>query len=134
MQANPYRRISLALACAWMALIFFLSSQSRLPLPELDWVASDKLAHLTAYGILGVFYLLSFTKSLQRMPWSLVLLATLSAATYGATDEYHQSFVPGRDSSFGDLIADFAGALIFSGMAKIILTKISQRNSHSLRF
>jgi len=39
-----------------------------------------------------------------------VLVATL----YGMSDEWHQSFVHGRDASGFDVLADAAGALLVS--------------------
>jgi hypothetical protein len=38
------------------------------------------------------------------------ILATLLATAYGVTDEYHQSFVPGRIADPADVAKDFAGA------------------------
>ena len=38
--------------------------------------------------------------------------AALLAVLYGLGDEVHQSFVPGRDASVGDVVADAAGALL----------------------
>ena len=40
------------------------------------------------------------------------VLAVSIAVAYGAFDELHQSFVPGRDVSFRDWISDSIGALI----------------------
>ena len=33
-------------------------------------------------------------------------------AAYGATDEWHQSFVPGRETELGDWVADATGAAV----------------------
>jgi len=38
------------------------------------------------------------------------LTATLLATAYGVTDEYHQSFVPGRTADPMDVVKDLAGA------------------------
>jgi len=132
MRQNPYRKTASLLAIAWMSLIFFLSQQSQLPLPELEWVPSDKVAHLLAYGLLGIFYLVSFSKSLVTISWRFVLLASLCALAYGVSDEFHQSFIPGRDSSIADLAADFMGALLFTALGKWFLVHLTKKKYSSL--
>jgi len=47
-----------------------------------------------------------------RLAWYHIAAVTLLAFTYGILDEYHQSFVPLRNVSFGDIIADTVGGFI----------------------
>ncbi len=104
-------RVWRVLALGWMALIFFLSSQSDLPVPPL-FPLQDKIEHGVAFGILGFF----FTDRLNPIgprPFSQrVLVITAMVAAYGAFDELHQSFVPARDASLADLAADTIGGLV----------------------
>jgi len=88
------------LALAWAAIIFYLSSQpgSQVGIPP-PW---DKLAHFGAYALLSLL----LVKGGFSAPTAVIL-----ASLYGAGDEWHQSFVPGRDASIGDVLADAAGAL-----------------------
>ncbi|MDI1321017.1 MAG: VanZ family protein, partial [bacterium] len=44
-------------------------------------------------------------------------LALLLAAVYAATDEFHQSFVPGRTASLGDVLIDITGAFVALAVA-----------------
>lgn len=110
------RRLSLLLALAWMALIYWESSGPiTIPLPEL-FPQEDKLAHLVLFGLLAGFYLGSFPTRdggyRPRQVWTAVVLATL----YGLSDEWHQSFVPGRSADPADLLADAVGATLFAWM------------------
>ena len=92
--------------------IWFLSSQSILPQPKgiLGW---DKLQHLLAYGALGFAVgLWAFPVFLKRRPVLALLLITLAGSAYGAIDEFHQYFVPGRDCNVWDWIADTLGAFL----------------------
>lgn len=97
-----------------MGLIFWLSSRSTLPEPDL-FSNQDKLEHMAAYGILTWLLAGAFANwrtgshSFLRM-----VLVTLFAIFYGISDEWHQSFVPGRDASSWDVLADGMGALIVS--------------------
>ena len=43
---------------------------------------------------------------------SVLPLAMILAALYAATDEYHQSFISGRDGNWHDWLVDVAGILI----------------------
>jgi VanZ family protein len=93
---------------AWAGLIFYLSSLSVLPAAPRFW-QSDKVEHFTAYAILGGLLLVALRASGVRLA-AAARAAALIGALYGASDEIHQRWTPGRDSSFGDLAADAAGA------------------------
>jgi VanZ family protein len=74
-----------------------------------------KCCHLTEYAILGllIFRALSHSKTgLAPWSWPRVGGALLLVFLYAATDEYHQSFVPGRTALFSDVCIDTGGAAI----------------------
>ena len=96
-----------------MAIIFALSAQSN-PLPAVTARIWDKLLHLMEYA--GLAFLLARALAGDGLSWRAALLvATLLASAYGVTDEYHQSFVPGRDSSVLDWSADSLGGIVGVG-------------------
>lgn len=98
----------------YMGLIFYLSSQSRPPVPAivLRW---DKITHLLEYAVLGLLLIRALDKEYPGRSFLALKLAALAAAiTYGASDEFHQRFIPGRDSSLVDWTIDSAGAFIGS--------------------
>ncbi len=98
------RLLPWAPALAWAALLFVLSSRPSLPSPGVQHF--DKAAHFGAYAVLGAF--LAFAAA--RTGWPLRLAAALGIL-YGASDEIHQMFVPGRSASVLDWLADAAGVL-----------------------
>jgi VanZ family protein len=95
---------------AVMGIIFFLSQQSgtdlQLPLPP----GADKLGHGILYAVLAGTVILALVPALPGRPLQAGLLVLLFCLLYGISDEFHQSFVPGREPSSGDLLADTAGA------------------------
>jgi VanZ family protein len=106
---RPPRLIRWGLVLAWMALIFFLSAQPDLPRPDsdlLDLLVSSG-AHLFLYGALALL-----------LRWALgdggrgLALAFGLALLYGISDEFHQSFVPGRVPDILDLVSDGLGAAL----------------------
>ena len=92
----------LLLAVCTMGLIWFFSGRpgGDLPLPG-GW---DKPAHAAEYALLG--YFLARGLGGRRA----ALLGFFLAVGYSVLDEFHQSFVPGRDPSGLDLLADAFGA------------------------
>ncbi|MBV9463377.1 MAG: VanZ family protein [Verrucomicrobiae bacterium] len=94
----------------WMGLIFYLSSLSSVPLPQ-TFPGIDKVAHLGAYSILGFFIFRALRGSGARFRTA-AFVAVIAGSLYGASDEWHQSFVPGRDVELGDWLADTAGAAL----------------------
>jgi VanZ family protein len=98
---------------AWVALIFLLSAQPELPQPPGPWLENvrDKVAHAVSYGVLA--WLLWRVLRLFYPPTaSLGLICVTLVVSYGASDELHQAFVPGRTASFADLAADAFGAVL----------------------
>ena len=92
----------------YMAVIFYLSSQSA-PLPAVTAVVWDKVLHLFEYAGLAAL----FGRALvgEGLGWSAsFVVAALLAAAYGATDEYHQLFVPLRSGELRDWLVDVLGA------------------------
>jgi|SRR5688500_10840615 len=99
---------------AWAALIFTLSSIPDLGTGLGGWdLALRKAAHVAEYAVLGA--LLFRALSLAGHPFhaaSTVAWAWLIGATYAASDELHQHFVPGRQASALDLVLDAAGVAV----------------------
>ncbi len=97
-----------------MSFIFFVSGMSSDELPDVTFYFWDKFLHFIAFGILGIFTYRGFIHAEWRfIRINAALLSILLTIIYGATDEIHQSFVPGRYPSFTDWYADAAGAIFF---------------------
>ena len=101
-----------------MGLIFYLSSRSWVPIPLPVWmIVRDKVAHGIMYGFLCYLWIRAFRSGEERPVRPVWLIAAVCiSALYGATDEYHQSFVPGRTATVGDFVADGLGATIVAGV------------------
>lgn len=112
----------------WMAAIFIASAQSdvggfgRIP----DW-----LTHGAVYFLLAVLVCRALAGGLGR-PASAgaALVAVALSVGHGIGDEYHQSFVPGRDASAGDVAKDLGGAalgaLLYRRWAPLVPTTSGQ--------
>ena len=98
------------IAVLWMAVIFAMSSQATVPVPQTIW-GQDKFMHFLGYAILGYFLARSFRNAHLGLTLKQVVFVALIASVYGMSDEFHQSFVVGRDASVGDWLADSLGGL-----------------------
>jgi VanZ family protein len=91
-------RLELGLLPAWLTPVA----------PFLDRYLSI-IVHLGEYGLLALLLAnaLHRTPGLQRHT---VWTAWLLAALFGISDEWHQSFVPGRNATWQDLLTNTTGA------------------------
>lgn len=101
---------------AYAGVIYYFSSlphpEEKLPRLLLDNVG-DKLLHLTEYAVLSALCY----RALRWAAWPgaarhTLVLAIAAASFYGVTDEVHQAFVPNRESSLFDWMADTVGAVV----------------------
>jgi len=103
----------------WAVTIFSLSHMSSPPGASLG---PDYVLHFLEYGIFALTVVWGMTSGLRReltLPGS--ALAWLAVTVYGATDEFHQRFVPGRFPSIEDFFADAAGAACFVAVCYLAL-------------
>jgi hypothetical protein len=97
-------------ALLYAGFIFTLSNHpfrgARLPF-------NPNCFHPVEYGFLGFFLGWAWYFAYRgRNDFLWAGLVLTSGILYGASDELHQSFVPGRDPSFGDLCLDALGLLL----------------------
>ncbi len=100
----------------YAGIIFFLSAQSHpeVQLPSFLFEGvSDKVLHAVEFGILSLLCYRAFHWAAgSAVARQAVVLAIVTASVFGLTDEVHQIFVPFRESSWLDWLADTVGAVI----------------------
>ena len=101
---------------------------------KITFEVSDKLIHAGVYFLL---YLL-FQHSLHnqtKYPFlkeNAFLFSLIFTVIYGATDEFHQYFVPYRQSDIYDLMADATGAIIAYLIAKTLILYKNRKTGSNL--
>jgi VanZ family protein len=94
----------------YAGLIFLLSSFPHFPEQVPPFIGYDKLAHFVEYYFFGILicrWLLNKKNHVVRRRALFVTL--LFGMCYGVTDEWHQSFIPGRTASIWDVLFDAVG-------------------------
>ena len=104
-----------------MAVIFVASSRAKAEMPDfgaLD-LPAKKAGHLLVYALLAFAWMrgLSFGRPPTLRD---AALAVLLSAAYGLTDEYHQSFIAGRNGNLVDVGIDAIGALLGVSVARAL--------------
>jgi VanZ family protein len=96
----------------WMGVIFALSATPSLRSPFepfFDFILR-KLAHMAEYGVLTALLFTALRIHITREGHAL-LIAVLVAVLYAFSDEWHQTFVPGREGSLHDVAIDGLGVV-----------------------
>jgi VanZ family protein len=134
----------------WMTLMFFGSTDlmsaehtSRFLTPFLRWLDRDispaaiaqahlllrKAAHVIEYAILSGL-LFRALRGLIGGFWWRAAVALLPTLIFAAADEYHQSFVPSRTASLGDVFVDYSGAIAGIVICRVIhLARLSRESA-----
>jgi len=100
------------LAILMMVAIFAFSSIPSEEMPSFGLVdfLVKKGGHALGYGLLALAYLHGLKGENEKVIPSQLYIAWFLATLYSATDEFHQSFVPGRHSAVSDVMVDSLGA------------------------
>ena len=132
MGANPPRephtvsKLQLLWALAIAALIIAASSRSRVAGPDVPHI--DKVTHFAVYGLLATLV------CRVGRGWRGAAAGLIAASLFGITDEWHQSWVPGRSVELADWIADTSGAALavtlyagWTGYRRLLETRLWPR-------
>jgi hypothetical protein len=122
-QVSNIRRIIMAgVAILWALCIFVFSSIPGDSLPDFAKGPLTYIGHFCEYLILGI--LITTACASPNTPlWKAALIGLALAAFYGATDEFHQSFVSGRSCDIVDWLTDVAGAFVGSVGAIFVISR-----------
>ncbi|MCL5267821.1 MAG: VanZ family protein [Bacteroidetes bacterium] len=101
-------------ALVWMALIFSLSCVPGSDIAPMEFPYAHLIAHTMLYGVLYYFAYraMKFQEYIRWLNEFSLVIALLFVMLYGASDEFHQSFVPGRTEEFKDFAIDVGAAII----------------------
>ncbi|MCM8796361.1 MAG: VanZ family protein [Candidatus Omnitrophica bacterium] len=95
----------------WMAVIFCFSSVPGKNTPSI-FPFQDIVFHFFIYAFLGLSFVCALKNSFPRISLPIgITLTVLFGFLYGISDEWHQSFVPGRTVSVFDVLVDTLGSL-----------------------
>lgn len=140
------------LVILWMMIIFYLSAQEAnvsnnlstgitkkivttinkvSPNKQIDIRAFNNIvrknAHFIAYMILGFLSIMAIRCQNKLQSYRCIIYSFLLCIIYAISDEFHQSFVPGRGPSLKDVLIDSSGAIvgicIYIILAKLINKK-----------
>lgn len=94
----------------YAAGIFWLSSKPSSDFPSL-FLYADKLVHLVLYTGFAFFVSRAVSVHCARVDRFTIWISVVIVAVYGATDEWHQLYVPTRSCDVWDWTADLMGAI-----------------------
>jgi VanZ family protein len=81
--------------------------------PPLGFRNADKLYHVLEYAVFGFLLARGLRASMRvRIPLFAAMMAIGLGALLGLVDENHQQYVPGRQSSLYDVMADTVGVIL----------------------
>jgi CheY-like chemotaxis protein len=114
----------------WAAFIFCLSAIPANYFPHIPIQNADKMVHFIEYSVFGWLLIRAFKHSRPGVgDVALVAISVILITVFAMSDEWHQSFVPGRVDDFSDVMVDAvsSGIGIFLYMTGKIRSK--KRNS-----
>ena len=142
------RRIWLFIALAWCALIAATSSTVVLPHDFFAWIGSRVFTndaafrafttfwrygwfaivkgwHAAEFAILFALVILSLDRLARSRPRQNIVVALVLCLLFAVSDEFHQTFVPGRGGTWSDVAIDWLGI----SLAALLAWRRQERSS-----
>jgi len=111
----------------WMGVIFFLSAQPNLRTELGIWdTVLRKVFHVSEFALLTFLLFRALREDVDYR--KALFLSLIFAFLYSISDEYHQTFVSGREGTGRDFLIDSAGIV---GMGLYLRIKKGQLRSQN---
>ncbi len=106
----------------YSTVIFIFSSRPEVGVEQLFY-GQDKVIHFLIYGIHAFLCLAALSDKILLLKLFHYLLALVFSVSYGIFNEIYQYFIPEREFSFGDILANSLGIITFLILAYIFQNK-----------
>jgi len=103
-------------------MIFIFSSRPEVGV-EQYFYGQDKVMHFVIYGFHTFFCLLTLSDKILLLKFIQYFLALILSVSYGIFNEIYQYFIPEREFSFEDIIANSLGVIAFLLLVYIFQNK-----------
>ncbi len=112
----------------WALIIFSFSAKTTPAVSVVHWqdFLIKKTIHVIEYAIFTVLLFRAFKNSAVNIN-NAFLYSFLIAIMYGATDEFHQSFTPGREPRIRDVFFDGTGSALMIYLISYLLPKMPKQ-------
>ena len=110
------------LLMAYSVVIFIFSSRPEVGVAQLFY-GQDKVMHFVIYGIHTFLCLLTLCDKILLLKFIQYFLALILSVSYGIFNEIYQYFIPEREFSLGDILANSLGIITFLILVYIFQNK-----------
>ncbi|HLE48806.1 MAG TPA: VanZ family protein [Patescibacteria group bacterium] len=118
----------------WAAVIFLFSASPTGRASEIHWkdFIIKKTAHLIEYSTFTVLLFRALIKSSVNKKKA-AIISVIIAMIYAFSDEFHQSFTPGREPKLRDVLIDISGSILTALFIYRIAPKLSGKPKYLLK-
>jgi len=118
------------LLIVYSVVIFIFSSRPEVEV-EQYFYGQDKVMHFVIYGIYTFLCLLTLCDRIPSLKSIQYFLALILSFSYGIFNEIYQYFIPEREFSFGDILANSLGIITFLILVYIFQNKKQKKGNKS---
>jgi len=99
---------------AWCGIIFSFSAMEINKTQEFYWwdFVVKKTIHVIEYAVLYWLFYQAISKQQNNKKGILAIISFIFSLTYALSDEWHQTFIPGRHGTLRDIGFDWLGMLL----------------------
>ena len=114
------------LLIVYSVMIFTFSSRPEVGVGQYFY-GQDKVMHFFAYGVHAFLCMAALSDKILLLKLFHYFLALVLSVSYGIFNEIYQYFIPEREFSFGDILANSLGIITFLILVYIFQNKKLKR-------